>query len=547
MSTFLREVDQRLRDSKLSRAEFARRVGIHRSTVTRYLNGAVVSPDPRVLLRFASELDLVISPDDVTAAGGAAGRINAASAAHLKFVRRWASEVALFGMSEPLALSDAYVDIALAPWVGTSSSTSRFRATDLLSGSENYLILGAPGAGKTTLVKRLAVMAMDRPDGVRVFPVVVRLRTLGEGDKLLLALARAVGFSGEPTAQSVARALDDLSAIVLLDGLDEVPPMQQLSLLRDIEQLIWSVDRARMVVTSRTAGARTTLPKTSVLEMQPLGAQLVRDLAEKWLGSSAPHFIRDLLSSPYGGSEVRPLALVTMCLLYRRRGSLPRNPRSVYRLLVSLLLEEWDVQRRIHRHTDYAGFDRDRKQEFLEAMSAGLFERGCRGRFSTDDLLAVYRDVSPDFGLPAEQAGGVVREIESHTGLIVQAGPEAFEFTHIAIQEYLAANFAVKSPSLPGVVLRDPAVAAVATSLSSDPSGFISSVWQGLLAMGPEAPVGFSNEYLARLAVERPNMSRESIDVGVLANLLAMSQDDDRAELSVEQLVDRLAGGTGAS
>ncbi|MDB5709380.1 MAG: hypothetical protein JWL96_1450 [Sphingomonas bacterium] len=70
----------------------------------------------------------------------------------------------------------------------------------------------------------------------------------------------------------------------------------------------------------------------------------------------------------------------------------------------------------------------------------------------------------------------VLRELETHTGIIVAAGFGRFEFAHLSAQEFLCASFISRSPIpdlLKSYLTEYPAPVAVACALSSQPDLFL--------------------------------------------------------------------------
>ena len=143
-----------------------------------------------------------------------------------------------------------------------------------------------------------------------------------------------------------------------------------------------------------------------------------------------------------------------------------------------LCLDFWDAERRINRESAYSGFTNERKLEFLSALSYHITYVNDIKRFSHEILLRAYTEICYQFRLPLDEAFLVCREIESHTGLIFESAG-AFEFSHLSLQEYLAANHMVRLPFDPIMVQylnKYPAPLAVAVSLSSNPSGWLASL-----------------------------------------------------------------------
>ena len=114
--------------------------------------------------------------------------------------------------------------------------------------------------------------------------------------------------------------------------------------------------------------------------------------------------------------------------------------------------------------------------------------------------------------MPPTEGPLVVGEIESHTGLIVQSGPDRFEFSHLALMEYLAAEDLLKRPGeLTKCWQALPEIAAVAVSMSRDGGEWIETFLAGL-------PANVENvvplvRFMTRFASERPRVY-SSAEVG---------------------------------
>jgi hypothetical protein len=93
--------------------------------------------------------------------------------------------------------------------------------------------------------------------------------------------------------------------------------------------------------------------------------------------------------------------------------------------------------------------------------------------FNEEELKEIYNGISADFSLSKADANKVIKELEGHTGLIIQSGYKDYEFAHKSIHEYLCAEHLVKLPSIPSnekLLKLLPNELAIATTISSDPS-----------------------------------------------------------------------------
>jgi hypothetical protein len=146
---------------------------------------------------------------------------------------------------------------------------------DLLHRHDGLIILGDPGAGKTTFVKVLTLsLALGKGESLDLdhrLPVLVPLsayaNALAEQDALRLDdfiadYLHAIG-ADLPIAELVKEALDSGTALILLDGLDEVKtPAQRHTVVARVVDF-YALHRRqgnKFVLTSRVVGYREARP-----------------------------------------------------------------------------------------------------------------------------------------------------------------------------------------------------------------------------------------------------------------------------------------------
>jgi hypothetical protein len=457
---------------------------------------------------------------------------------HFTYVSRWAADVSFRDLWRSKALKDSFVDLDLrlgpARVATGGSGPYDHHVSDLLSLSDHVVLLGDPGAGKTTSLKRVAQTALERfgLGNSQRAPVLVRLRTFEAGDTLTdhllgtLGIVLKVNDSIEEKQRHAVRLraltqyLNGMSTLLLIDGLDELHIEARKSVVADIRELLLRLVDARVIITCRTGDYRYNFEQSLVLSVAPLSPDQIKQFADKWLGEGeSADFLSKVKRTPYSGTEVRPLTLAHLCAIYERTKDVPEKPRTVYRKVVQLFLEEWDEQQSVRRSSRYAEFSTDRKADFLEALAFQITKQLSRSTFSHSELELAYRTIRSKFELPTGEADKVVREIESHTGLVVAVSRDEFEFAHKAIQEYLTASYILKLPTVPSEVLvRIPNEAAIAVALSSDASAYFASLVSRLLGGDMFHLAGFSEPFLRRLATERVDFEEtEQLGMAVLA------------------------------
>lgn len=413
---------------------------------------------------------------------------------HVMGAFRWSETFQMLGMDSPMNTINKSVplNIGTIPRRFKTSKTKNNQCLDetaLLNSPSGFVILGDPGAGKTTTLKRLIQTFAAAPVGEMDFyqlPVLVRLREFRNKDNIYQIIAESIGFpvsvdnekSGktiqiwnEDIRSFIHGFLDNSRAVVFIDGLDEIPESEQKVIASGMECLAQTLQHAKLILTCRSGEYRRMISNLQLVEIEPLNDRQIRELAAHFV--SKPHaFLKAVKRLPYSDVVDRPLLLSHLLFMYKRNAELPEQPCILYRKLVRVLLQEWDEERGIVRKSRYAQFDPDTKMEFLSAFAFHLTYVTKAKHFTTSLLEESYCKIRFMFNLPSNEAAQVVREIESHTGLIVECG-DGFEFSHLSIQEFLAANYIVRAPHsdiLRTYLEQFPSPVAVAITLSSAPS-----------------------------------------------------------------------------
>ena len=477
-------------------------------------------------------------------------KIEAKIAEHLTEVSRWSEKVQFFGMSfgEPLDSSTIALTIDTVPrkFKGTKASSETISEESLLSKNENFVLLGDPGSGKTTTIMRLArslLMASPKStDDQWQYPIIIRLRDIENDTPISAVIADSLGISydivktekeitvfqfdkkaGREVAQIktiavykrqvgsldldifISKFLDRTKALVFLDGLDETPSEFREAIEESIESLSLKLEQSRIILSCRSGDFTRHIQSFNTIEICPLNENQIKKITSKWLIDNED-FLERLKLLPFQDLTTRPLFLCQLIVFYRNTGNLPEQPASVYRKIIRLSLEDWDNQRRVKRRSKYANFDPEQKIEFLSALSYRLTYQIKVKRFSHDQLQRAYRSICKSFSLPLNQMTQVAREIESHTGLVLESGQDHFEFSHLSLQEYLCAYYLVREPfakHLNKYLQEYPPPIAVSVALSANPSNWFAA----LILRKSELFVlnyGSISSLLSRLILERP-------------------------------------------
>ena len=508
------------------------------------------------IVEMALELGLGVLKDTRSKLLSTSKDVEGAINHHIRSVRTWASEISFNDLRKAKSVMKTYVPLDFYVYpkrirVSQEEEIDKVKLFDLFELTEEHIIvLGHPGAGKTTSMKYIcnAMLGDNKLLKNYNFPLLVKFRDMNalgvdvenENKNLISGLFEHLrGVLGINIAFDVSKSanikegnkqlsvskddkvslsisdrylieiLNELRVLLILDGFDELYSREkQAIVLREIRHLASTLDNSKIIMTSRTGDFIYNIEKAQQFEICALSYDQIYQFSTNWLQSNrqAKAFIGEIDGSPFSDAVLRPLTLAHLCAIYERSGKVPDKPKTVYRKIINLLLEEWDQQRSVKRISKYAHFEIDRKFEFLSALAYKLTVWKQKTIFSKEELIEVYLGIYMNFDLLKKEVNHVVSELETHTGLFVQTGYEMYEFAHKSMQEYLCAEYIVKLPSIPEFnhIIRIPNELAIAVSISSNPSEYFSELILGRLSNEGKWE-NFVLPFMQRLVSEKPD------------------------------------------
>ncbi|MFD9051761.1 NACHT domain-containing protein [Streptomyces zaomyceticus] len=492
------------------------RTGLGRTTVSQALNGQVV-PTEATLAALGKALGTDVEP--LLALREAAARLPQVREAfprkvarravrprvqlsfeerYLSYVAERHSQLTVVGLdlSRPerarWPLDAAYLSLELAErledWPAGGEEANRpsivvKRAEHALANCRRVLLRGLAGSGKTTLLQWLAVatarneLPMELAGWRGRIPFVLPLRTLvrrgplPEPHDFLAAVGTPLAAS-QPEGWADA-VLDKGEALILVDGIDEVPQEHRGTTRDWLERLLAAYRDARFVVTTRPSAVPEGWLSSShftELSVRPMSAADIGVFVRRWHTAARHNAATDPERSQLHDLEAAlqvtvraqrdlaqlsstPLMCALISALHRdRRGHLPHSRMELYEAALSMLLVRRDLERSIDV-PEGIQLTEHQSVQLLQRLAYWLI-RNRQTEMERTTAMALVNDALPAMQAVAEQgtADQVLTHLVGRSGLLRQPTADTIDFVHRTFQDYLGAKAAIEAHDFPLVV-----------------------------------------------------------------------------------------------
>lgn len=381
--------------------------------------------------------------------------------------------------------------------------------TEAIQRDDHLVLLGDPGSGKSTFMRHLAWALAQRGldqlnsqtalvgwhDARRLLPALLPLRTLAgriatatgrnsAEQHVLDALLDEIGKLGiRRLDDALTEALVRGKALLLFDGLDEVPPEgtsdvgSRHATLLAVRAFCRLYPRNRAVITCRTRAFDDTLRNAlgwPVATLAPFTLGQIRHFVPAWyhalggkLQPGQATLLSDKLIATIAGSPklrelaASPLLLTLMALVLLNKGELPRDRPQLYEAVLDLLLGQWDAVRDgqpLGAAIGLPDWGSDRFRRLLDKLSydahIGATSEDGRGRLRRSDLRDALIEFFTTARVPApgDTALRWLAYIEQRSGLLAADDDHAYAFVHLTLQEHCAGRYMLLGRSAAALV-----------------------------------------------------------------------------------------------
>jgi predicted NACHT family NTPase len=350
--------------------------------------------------------------------------------------------------------------------LGLSNEVERLPGLEVVRQYSRLLVLGKPGAGKTTFLKYLAMQCIAGKVKENKVPFFVNLRDFASENQQTNIVEYLAGslpsdriqlFEGRNPVEIVELLLQQGRCLILLDGLDEVRREDTSRINREIRNAADKFYESQFVITCRIAAKEYVFQQFTEVELADFDDRQVHTFARNWFqarfdSQGANSFEQRLqrfkqrLQSDKSIRELasNPLLLTLMCFVFSEHGEFPKRRADLYEEGVKILLKKWDASRNIQRDHFYQGLDVQRREDLLSFVA---FQTFSQGELIVEQRKLVYyisdflqNLINLDSGTLLAVSQEVLKSIEAQHGLLVERAMGVYSFSHLTLQEYFVAR-----------------------------------------------------------------------------------------------------------
>ena len=330
------------------------------------------------------------------------------------------------------------------------------------------VVLGSPGAGKTTLTQKIIHDLCSDPSTAHAcLPFLVTLRKYDERRRetpvsITQYIATTISTELHITVPEhfIEYLLRSGRAVIILDGLDELlQPSRRRELTEVVHSFARRYSKSSVIVTSRIVGydeASLDSKIFSHMYLSDFDNIEVTHYATNWFRltptlSVDEHSVvtHDFLSESESVAELRksPLLLSLMCNIYRGKGYIPQNRSDLYERCATMLFDEWDRSRGIESGGPLRGDAKYALQDIAywaltnRELDSGIPEPLLKKRLAKFLKNTRYGSVA----LAEEAASDLLRLWRGRAWILTDFGSDTlhriYQFSHRTFLEYFAATY----------------------------------------------------------------------------------------------------------
>ena len=315
----------------------------------------------------------------------------------------------------------------------------------------NILLFGTGGLGKTMMMTHLMLDTIRRYNKYLKIPIFITLRDYDSRENNLLdfILTEFNRHDRDLTSDDLTKLLSEGSAVLLMDGYDEIKSAQLESFNKQLDMLLDQFPNNFVIISSRRNRREDMLSRFAQYLLQPFSLEQATTMISKLDASIVRDevkndFIKDLKSDSFNFSRDEktkflgnPLFISIMLLTYENYHDIPTQRYLFYENAYEAMAQKHDATKSLRREFATGLNSKEFKQHFGEFCAITYYAE--KYSFTEKELKAYFQEVIDANHLTVD-ADTFIIDITEKICLLYLDGKQYY-FIHRSFQEYFTAYF----------------------------------------------------------------------------------------------------------
>lgn len=315
----------------------------------------------------------------------------------------------------------------------------------------NILLFGTGGLGKTMMMTHLMLDTIKIYNKYLKIPIFITLRDYdsSKNDLLGFIFTEFNRHDRNLTSDDLTKLLSDGSAVLLMDGYDEIKSAQLDTFNKQLDMLLDQYPNNFVVISSRRNRREDMLSRFAQYLLQPFSLEQATTMISKLDASIVSDevkndFIKDLKNDSFNFSRDEkvkflgnPLFISIMLLTYENYHDIPTQRYLFYENAYEAMAQKHDATKSLRREFATGLNSREFKQYFGEFCAITYYAE--KYSFTEKELKAYFQEVIDANRLTVD-ADTFIIDITEKICLLYLDGKQYY-FIHRSFQEYFTAYF----------------------------------------------------------------------------------------------------------
>ncbi|WP_456364879.1 NACHT domain-containing protein [Priestia aryabhattai] len=313
---------------------------------------------------------------------------------------------------------------------------------------KKIVIEDTAGMGKSTLMKKLFISAIQKNVGI---PIFIELRHLTEQNDILDTILENINpLHGIHNKDFILEVIDRGDFIFLLDGYDEIPFQHKAQVTKHIKKFISKASNNIFFLTSRLDDSLYSFGEFQKFEINYLNEEEAFSLIKKYDSITqldlAPLIIKQIKENINGESFSEldsflgnPLLVSFLYLTFKHNRDIPSLKIDFYRKVYDALFELHDLSKDSFKREKYSGLSSAELEKILMKLGFLCLKENVND-YDKNKILKLISQAKKSAYLKDLSENLILKDLLETVPLLTTVGL-GFKWAHKSFMEYFAAYF----------------------------------------------------------------------------------------------------------